>query len=44
VPRAPRRCGAPLRHMAPRLGQARGHVAYLRYVMGNAMTERLKGN
>jgi hypothetical protein len=31
--RAPRRCGAPLRHMAPRPGWAQGHVTYVRNVM-----------
>ncbi len=35
APRAPRRCGAPLRHMALRPGWAQGHVTYVRYVMGN---------
>ncbi len=35
APRAMRRCGAPLRHMAPRPGWARGHVTYVRFVMRN---------
>ena len=33
--RATRRCGAPLRHMAPRPGWARGPVTYVRFVMRN---------
>jgi hypothetical protein len=35
APRATRRCGAPLRHMAPCPGWARGHVTYVLYVMRN---------
>ena len=33
APRATRRCGAPLRHMALRPGWAQGHVTYVRFVM-----------
>ena len=36
APRATRRCGAPLRHMALRPGWAQGHVTYVRFVMRNA--------
>ena len=35
VPRATRRCGAPLRHMALRPGWAQGHVTYVRFVIRN---------
>ena len=35
VPRATRRCGAPLRHMALRPGWAQGHVTYVRFVICN---------
>ena len=35
APRAPRRCGAPLHHMAPRPGWARGHVTYVRNSIGH---------
>ena len=35
APRAMRRCGAPLRHMAPRPGWTRGHVTYAQHVMQN---------
>ena len=37
VPRATRRYGAPLRHMALRPGWAQGHVTYVRFVMRNAI-------
>ena len=42
VPRATRRCGAPLRHMALRPGWAQGHVTYVRFVMRNA-SRRIEG-
>ena len=41
VPRATRRCGAPLRHMALRPGWAQGHVTYVRFVMRNAISYRI---
>ena len=43
VPRATRRCGAPLRHMALRPGWAQGHVTYVRFVMRNA-SKRIEAN
>src|SRR4030042_1580000 len=36
-----RRCGAPLRHMAPRPGWARGHVTYVRFVIRHCAIELL---